>query len=122
MIFFNFYTSGASVLQKLLFSMVVKNRVFLYFRARGEVQHSDPRSLFIERPPWAHVHYVCPQTWFNEARGLSLATGFLNENERLAYFAIVVWSVFYYGLYQEFKDKRDDGVMCTRKEIKSGLN
>ena len=36
--------------------------------------------------------YVCPQTWLNEARtdiGLSPTMGFLNENDSLAYFAIL---------------------------------
>ena len=36
--------------------------------------------------------YVCPQTWLNEARiniGLSPTVGFLNENDCLAYFAIL---------------------------------
>ena len=69
--------------------------------------------------------YVCPQTWLNEARDKHRfvpSYGLFEWKWKLAYFAIVVWSVFYYGLYQEFKDKRDDGVMCTRKEIKSGLN
>ena len=35
---------------------------------------------------------VFPQTWLNEARtniGLSPAVGFMNENDRLAYFAIL---------------------------------
>ena len=36
--------------------------------------------------------YVCPQTWLNEVRtniGLSPTMGYLNENDSLAYFAIL---------------------------------
>ena len=36
--------------------------------------------------------YVSPQTWLNKARtniGLSPTMGFLNENDSLAYFAIL---------------------------------
>ena len=47
---FNFYISGASVLQKL-YSRVVKTWGFLYFRVRGKAQHSDSLSLFIGSPP-----------------------------------------------------------------------
>ena len=39
-----------------------------------------------------YMFYVCPQTWLNETRtniGLSPTVGFLNENDNLAYFAIL---------------------------------
>ena len=42
---------------------------------------------------WGNTYFhVCPQTCLNEARtniGLSLTMGFLNENDCLAYFAIL---------------------------------
>ena len=53
--FFNFYTSGTSVLQKI-YSRVVKNRNFLYFRVRGKAQHSDP-------PPPVTFYWKSPPAW-----------------------------------------------------------
>ena len=56
--------------------------------------------------------YMCPRVTcppFNEARtniGLSSAMGFLNENESdlfCSFGRIVVRSVFYCGLFQDFK-------------------
>ena len=41
---------------------------------------------------WDTCSYVWPQTWLHEARtniGLSPTVGFLNENDSLAYFAIL---------------------------------
>ena len=46
----------------------------------------------VDRLCWDTCSYICPQTWLNEARaniGLSLTMGFLNENDSLAYFAIL---------------------------------
>ena len=51
--------------------------------------------------------YVCPQTWFNEARtniDLSPTMDFLNENDSLAYFAILrELSSGLSGLFQNLK-------------------
>ena len=46
----------------------------------------------MDRLPGDTCSNVCPQTWLNKARtniGLSLTMGFLNENDSLAYFAIL---------------------------------
>ena len=55
--------------------------------------------------------YVCPQTWLNEARtnvGLSPTMGFLNENDSLAYFAMLVelLSGLSVGFFKTFKFSR----------------
>ena len=64
--YFNFYTSGASVLQKL-YSLVVKNKIyFLYIRVTGKAQHSEPPSLFWKSPLGLYTKEVRTSTNLNK--------------------------------------------------------
>ena len=50
--FFNFYTSWASVFQKLNSRVVNWIGIPLFFRVRGKAQHSDPLPFLLEVNPW----------------------------------------------------------------------
>ena len=48
---FNFFASGGFRFAKIILQGCKLNRIFLYFRVRGKVQHSDPPpSLYCKSP------------------------------------------------------------------------